>query len=514
MDAVLGILILKSRWADWSNLDRLAGLLDRFTLVMSRAAALFSLGHEELLRSEYGLRDDDLDHFFSLWLEQPATDDLPSEADWHLGRTVEMRTVILGCEIETVVENHIPSILLGEAILAFLESFLSTAVRFKGHYSARSCLKIEIRQSESADTPFTHTVQEDDCGESNILIFHPRLSSTGMVRDSSYGATLFRLLAELLPQLQVPFSAESLEGLFANGLAQDRAFLTAQSPLFLINLLGEKPKYQVQDWVDDSLRESLSPLRTEPWAGPAQTIALTEEKKNVPLNFEEGPPPEDLFGIDSLKHRDMRVLTPINMILWDKAQWRGLGVAIWPGNPPMPELILMFEDEESGKKIFRGWRKRIGEVDQEEWIGLTLITGIDRKHPSYYRLAISVNEAYVRSKMGPRRHFALVCRMQTMTPVDSSNLDRFLYSFEKAGRYWLSPGVFASGWLVPFHTSELSIEKQQLRVVPAWQIGPNDPACAALKEIDDPLIPSDVVDPPILRTLKQYFSPDRKGTAL
>jgi hypothetical protein len=76
------------------------------------------------------------------------------------------------------------------------------------------------------------------------------------------------------------------------------------------------------------------------------------------------------------------------MVLWDKAHWRGLGFAICPTNPPILELILMFADLEAGAKIFRGWRKRLGEVDQDEWIGLTLITGIDRHHPAHYWLGI------------------------------------------------------------------------------------------------------------------------------
>jgi len=87
----------------------------------------------------------------------------------------------------------------------------------------------------------------------------------------------------------------------------------------------------------------------------------------------------------------------------------------------------MFEDIEAGVKIFRGWRRLIGEVDRDEWIGLTLITGIDRHHPAHYRLAISVNEQSLMHKIPSKERFTLVYRMQDMTPADSTNIDRFLH---------------------------------------------------------------------------------------
>jgi hypothetical protein len=183
MDTVLGILILRTRYEDWSSLDRVAGLLARFSLFMSRGAALFSLGHEDKFRSEYK-EEGDLNQFFSLWLKQPAADDLTAEAQWLLSGTVAMKTVILGSEIELVAENHTIAIILGEAILAFLESFLSTVIRLKGHYSARPYLRIEIRHSEHATIPFNCQVEEDECGETKIVVAYPKESSSNLVQDS------------------------------------------------------------------------------------------------------------------------------------------------------------------------------------------------------------------------------------------------------------------------------------------------------------------------------------------
>ena len=508
MDTILGVLVLKTLYGDWTRLDRVAGLLERFSLLMSRGAALFSLGYEDKFRSEYK-ETGDLERFFSLWLNQPAADDLPTEAQWLLHGTVAMRTSILGSEIELVTENHTTSLLLGEAILAFMEAFLSTVIKLKGHFSPRPYLKIEIRQSENVTIPFIYEVEEDECGETKIIINHPKVSASILVQDSGYQEALIKLLAEFIRQLQITFSLESLEGLFAKDRAHDRAYWTGLSPIALTNILTDKPKYHIEDWLDESLTESLVVLRTIPWGATAKPDTPADRKITAPVTFADGPPPAGLFGVDGLKHRDLQILSPINMALWDKAHWRGLGLAVLPGSPPIPELILLFEDQEAGAKIFRGWRKRLGEVDQEEWIGLTLITGIDRSHLSYYRLAISVNEESFTHVHKPEGPFTLVYRMQDMTPVDSTNIDRFLFFYRNAGRYRLTYNLFAPTQPISPYADNIFLEKRRLRIVPAWQIGPNDPAIVALKGINDPLIPPDISDPPVLKALKRFYEPNR-----
>jgi hypothetical protein len=317
-------------------------------------------------------------------------------------------------------------------------------------------------------------------------------------------------LAEFIRQLQITFSSESLEGLFAKERAQDRAFWASLSPIALTNVLTDKPKYHVGDWMDESLNERLVPLRTMPWKAVTKPDSQKDKMNATSLAFADGPPPAGLFGVDGLKHRDLQILSPINMALWDKARWRGMGFAVLPGNLPIPELIIIFEDQETGAKIFRGWRKRLGQVDQDEWIGLTLITGIDRCHHSYYRLAIGVNEEYLTHMNKPKGPFALVYRMQDMTPVDSTNIDRFLFFYNKAGRYRLTYNLFAPTQPISPYANDIFIEKRRLRIVPAWQIGPNDPASAALKGINDPLIPPGVSDPPVLKVLKQFCGSDIK----
>jgi len=136
-----------------------------------------------------------------------------------------------------------------------------------------------------------------------------------------------------------------------------------------------------------------------------------------------------------------------------------------------------------------------------------------RDSPSYYRLAISVNEEYFSQMNKTKGPFALVYRMQEMTPVDSINIDRFLLFYKIAGLYRLTYDLLAPSQSISPYANNIYLEKRRLRIVPAWQIGPNDPASAALKGINDPLIPPDVTDPPVLKTLKRFFGPNRNEEA-
>jgi hypothetical protein len=47
------------------------------------------------------------------------------------------------------------------------------------------------------------------------------------------------------------------------------------------------------------------------------------------------------------------------------------------------------------------------------------------------------------------------------------------------------------------------LEMTQLQIIPAWQIGLNNPLRTAVNGISNPLIPDNVTDPPILKVLER-----------
>ncbi len=502
MDAVLGLLVLRTRHEDWLELDRVPGLLASDSMPLARGAALFALGHEDAFRSESGQTDEDLDAFFASWIEQPAANDLPAEAEWHCGSSVSMRTVVAGCEIDLVAASGTQSLLWGETILAFVESFLSTILKRRGHISPRPSMRIELGPSDSVKASIEVEIEEDDCGDTTVLVTHPAVGVQELVNTPEYHDALMRLLAIVIAELHIPFSPESLEGLFSIERAQDRAGIAALSPAAVTNLLGDAPGYHIEDQIPESLTERFERLREHPWKAARQAetpeaadpSAVARERTNVSWEF----------GVDGLKHRDIRVATSINIPLWDRAGWCGMGLAAFGAadGPPVPALVFVFGDIDAGCKIFRGWRKRVGEADTGEWVGVTIVTGIDRSFPSHYRVMVGPNIDVLEGETSDPSFLFTGYRIQEMSPSDSSTLDQFLLLREAAGRFFIMPGTADTG--AGFRASpELSVEKRRMRVVPAWRIGANDYAISALHGVFDPLIPSDVHDPPVLRALEQ-----------
>ena len=170
-------------------------------------------------------------------------------------------------------------------------------------------------------------------------------------------------------------------------------------------------------------------------------------------------------------------------------------------------MVLAFENIDAGRKIFRGWRKQVGQVDRGVWIGVTVITGIQRDRPLDYRVAIGVGEQYMRRKMsGSMRLMTMVHRMHDMTPGSGRNLELLLDLYSRTGRVILQPGQFNAsqpGMLMDEEDLKLGIELTHLMVVPAWQVDGSSPLIGAMGGIEDPVIPADVTDPPFAAVLRR-----------
>lgn len=507
IDRVLGILILRTPHEDWASLTRLPDLLSSLGLEMSRAAALFMLGHEDKVREEYGAADDNLNQFVSDWLAAPAAQDLPKQPAWHFGTTT-MRTVILGCQIDVLVRGGVASALLSESITAFLEAFYSTAVRSRKLLSPRERLVIEVRQSEAAKAPFIHRHVEDDCGETSLIVTHPVSSATNLV-GTGFDKAIIELFARVTSELQLGIEHEDFEEMFAKHRAQDRAYHVARSIISVTNVLGESPPGRAEDWVQDEALAQYPLVRKKAWVPAAVATAPAASAPETESTFSADAPPEHLFGADAVLHRDMRVMSPITLPLWDKAKWKGTGVALpgAPGEVAPPFMALAFENLDAGQKIFRGWRKKVGAENRDGWLSVTVITGIRRENPLDYRVAIGISESYMKTMMAGKRLFAMVYRMHDMTPSSSRNLDVLQDHFRRVGFVFLMPAAFnpASPGIIEMKAEnlQLGIKLSHLKFIAAWQVGATSPLITAMRGVTDPFIPHGVTEVPFLQALER-----------
>lgn len=230
-----------------------------------------------------------------------------------------------------------------------------------------------------------------------------------------------------------------------------------------------------------------------------------KEKKKEPkvdMMPGQGDTPDDIKRTDNLKHNQRKVLSLINVPLWDKAKWSGSLFMIYPEGQFPPCIGLMFENEAGARDIFTGLIERLGKKDENDELRICIVTGVDKKSPPHYRIHIGSNiNAYEKSY--DQRQFVMVSRINTMTPDSDKNLTMFLDAYKKFGVYCLIPAFFEDNLNEPKVIRDLPIFKSKLVIKPAWEIGENDEDFAVLKADDDPIIPEEIKNAPVIKALER-----------
>lgn len=78
---------------------------------------------------------------------------------------------------------------------------------------------------------------------------------------------------------------------------------------------------------------------------------------------------------------------------------------------------------------------------------------------------------------------------------------RFLEAYERSATYILAPIPFDPSAAPRICDPHLMIEKRRLIVREAWQIGEHEPELSCIDLDKEPIVPDEVVDPPINRAL-------------
>jgi hypothetical protein len=88
-----------------------------------------------------------------------------------------------------------------------------------------------------------------------------------------------------------------------------------------------------------------------------------------------------------------------------------------------------------------------------------------------------------------------------MDNTNPMNLKMFQERFARTKKFRLFPAQLPTQRHKMALYEDLGIEKNSIRIAPAWQLGDNDPDSAAIGPDDDPIIPIEVADAPVLRLL-------------
>lgn len=504
-DVILGLHMLKASLAQLREMESLPDTLERFDLLHSRLALMYALGREAELRAQGFIPESEtaesVREFFATWINQPAASEIPDAPNLMTDDTVEFNSNVLGCRLVVTASSNKVSIYLAESLLGALEAFLSTSLN-AGVVPFRQEAKVTVEPSPTVFGKSTISIQ-DVCGEPVVQIRHaPEMPPQTSEMRAAAGDWMIEAIARIMTHIAI---VDDVEGHLKRIIGGERAFArvshVSEVAIVAGNVFGDNPRLQLTDWIsEDSQRYPLN--RAEVWN--AGLAAKTAEPKKAPLLKPGGdaPPPGLFEGLDRLTHRQQRIESLIDIPLWDKAKW---GATLYVQDPSrLPHLLmgLGFGDIEAGRAIFAGWRKRLGTVDDRDELRVSIVTGIDRANPYAYRVVIGTNP-----KIDPNepenQYVIMVSRINRMTPTSPRNLEVFQEGFRKWGLYLIAPVYFTDAKTYPKIHGDLAIAKKTLVVRPAWQIGPNDPDICAISQDDDPIIPENVTDAPLLSALRQ-----------
>jgi hypothetical protein len=186
---------------------------------------------------------------------------------------------------------------------------------------------------------------------------------------------------------------------------------------------------------------------------------------------------------------------------------------MWSSDPDEPPyMALGFRDGDAGKAIFRELIEKLGSDDKQNRLRISIITGVNKAFPNKYGVVIGSNlpdgDGLERG-----REIISISRVHHMDNTNPLNLRMFRERFERTGKFWLMAAHWPNEQTQPILYKTTIITKNAIRIASAWQLGDNDLDGAAIGPEDDPIIPTTVLDAPVLQLLERrklgFRSPPR-----
>ena len=499
---ILGIHLLNLPLEVLPDVMRLPDTLQRLGLDYARMALMFALGHEQTLRKEGYIPADedaeDVQNLFKQWQDQPATKDISPLPVLVSGETSVLKSTILGSELIVETPNNITSFGVAESLLGALEAFISTSDE-QNVFPYRERMTIVITTSDQLEG--TPQIRFPDNDSSRVEVSHPLDIAFATVADrQDYLEWLQYSLVQIVCRVLIIRDADVwLEQVAGQERGFSRALTLGDVLTLYKNVFGETPRICLTNWLKED-DQSYPVLRDEPW----RTAKANGSGSPIESpDFGTGSPPEDLIDGEQLRHTDRRVLSPIDIPLWDRAQWRGTLFVGFHDAPPI--LAIAFENGEAGEAIFHAWKEQWGETDKDDELRVSIIKGVSKRKPAEYSVVIGPSFRHMVNN--DRKVFTSVSRINRMSPNTSKNLDIFVSDYKKKGTFLIAPAqISANGEILKMPSTQLSISKRQIDIREAWQIGENDPDAVALYEDDEPIIPAGVTDPPVNKALMRKRS--------
>ncbi len=501
IDTIFSMLILRLNLEQLEEIKKIPHLLDQLNLVCSEGTLLFALGHIDILREDVWFDKEDsiekIEEFYELVCAQPANDDLPDVPELCLGRAIELKSDVLGMNLIFHVDASQISIWIAESLLGALEAFLATSL-MGGIMPYKQIAEVAIRIDEDSKEAFGVELIKTSKKYELEVVHNKNFALSSADEIKRFRNLIMDFITNLLPKITIYDDKDN----HFKKLAEDENVFS-RALLFSDVITLSQNIYGNLDWT--SLREVSNSIEGKAYELKRQYQWRPKKKvkqANEPLRYGEDEAPEHIANAENLKHNERKVLSLIDIPVWNKAQWSGTFFMVYSEGQCPPCIGLMFKNEDGARNIFNGWRGRLGDKDKKDALRICIITGIDKHNPAHYRVHVGTNlNAY--EQIGVQGQVVMVSRIHTMTPDNDKNLSMFLEAYKKYGVYYLLPGIFQEGQSEPKIIWDMLLFKKLLIVKPAWKIGDNDEDLVVLQLDDEPIIPEDIKDAPVLRALER-----------
>ncbi len=503
IDGILSILLLRANIKQLDGIKKLPYLLDQLNLTCSEGTALFALGQIDELRKGVWFDEEDsiekIEGFYELFHTQPANEQLPDSLALYLEEVYKIRSNVLGTNLVAKVDENTTSLLIAESIFGALEAFLATSLW--DIIPHKQVAKVAFKVDRNLQEEFGIKLISNSNNYELEIAHKDDYELTSAAAIQNFRSLTMKFITTLLPRIAtLGSSKDHLERLVEEESAFNRSLTFSDVITLTKNIFGNQDWFNLSELLNSIDKPAYTLNRTKQWQPKKQTEKQTEKPKQ-PLKHGTGEPPEDLTKDENLKHSERKVYSLIDIPAWDQAKWSGTFFMISPEDQFPPTLGLMFEDEKAAKAIFNGWRDRLGNKDEKDELRISIITGVDKNNPAHYRVHVGSNiNAY--EPLKEQSQFVMVSRNNSMTPDTDKNLKMFLAAYKKFGVFYLVPAI-QKGQSAPEIIRECFLFKRSVIVRPAWQIGDNDDDFIVLHSDDDPIIPTDVKNPPVTGALKR-----------
>ena len=496
IDLYISKLILNAELKEIKHQSNIPDELNRLGLFLSSGCLKYSLGHIEDFEHEYGtIANQDIDDF----LQKVRDFDTGFSSEYIIGYQQKRgvyKSFILGCAIEISFPNRSPFTEFSANVLALLEGAFATCAVDNMHLK-EAFLVIEIIADDDDNLSLSHEINSDD-GKLNLTINCSGFDISLFSIDDQKKVTkeFEKMIFDLLPELFVIKNTKYIEKMIFEDASLDRAISFGSCIKAIENILGNDIDQQIKKiYSTNDEKKSYPLLRNKSWDDDFPKVLKTDVV-SAPIAG-KGKIPEEILITEDITHKDYAIQSLIKPRLWDKTHWQGVGFAQFKSC--YPGLYLLFKDTRAGEDIFKDLISSVGLSDSKSRLRVCIVKGISAKNPAHYRVLISENM----NSIPMTKRVTMISRINTMTPDNNVNLDRFLAAYHSYGKFYLGCDAMLNGITTDSPRKDsLGIEMSTLDIRWAWEIGLNDVDIIGVNlKDDDPYIPDDVADVPLLELI-------------